>query len=149
MYHKVYRKAFILSTAQITMANRTNIWNINHNVRKECVICEKEFKAKFSHASRRKCCSVKCRHKWQSIRMTGKNNSNYGNLKENVGYFGLHMWVRKQLGKPSACLFCQTKENLQWANKSGDYKRDLTDWLPLCVKCHSKYDRGTLEALAG
>lgn len=36
----------------------------------------------------------------------------------NIGYRGIH----------------------HWANKSHKYKRELTDWISLCVKCHKKYD---------
>lgn len=37
------------------------------------------------------------------------------------------------------CLQCNTGK-FEWANKSGDYKRDLSDWLRLCISCHRKYD---------
>ena len=65
--------------------------------------------------------------------------------KENVGYSGLHMWVRKMLGKPDKCELCRNNKlrhrQYHWASKSRKYKRDLTDWLRLCVKCHKAYDR--------
>lgn len=61
-----------------------------------------------------------------------------------AGYVALHRWVRRYLGHPTRCDFCKlTSENhniIQWANKSRKYKRDLTDWIPLCAKCHRKYD---------
>ena len=39
------------------------------------------------------------------------------------------------------CKYCR-KENcrFEWANISGEYKRDLNDWMNLCVSCHKKYD---------
>ena len=54
----------------------------------------------------------------------------------------LHKWVERRLGKPMCCDFCK-KTNLgmyHWANKSGKYKKEITDWLRLCQKCHAEYD---------
>ena len=61
-----------------------------------------------------------------------------------VGYRALHYWIERQLGKPTKCEHC-SKDNLyskaiHWANKSGEYRRDITDWIRLCVSCHAKYD---------
>lgn len=60
----------------------------------------------------------------------------------NVRYSGLHMWVRSKLGTPSECKHCGTTEakRFEWANKSHEYKRDLTDWIRLCTSCHYHYD---------
>ncbi len=60
---------------------------------------------------------------------------------ENVGYDALHDWVRRHRGKATVCEYCSSTKSVQWANKSHSYKRDLTDWLSLCRKCHIKYDR--------
>jgi hypothetical protein len=57
-----------------------------------------------------------------------------------------HTWVVRRLGKPQHCEHCKTKEKrmYHWANISGKYKRDLTDWKRLCVPCHKRYDLGKL-----
>ena len=64
---------------------------------------------------------------------------------DKVGYVALHSWVRRKLGKPNKCEHCkQTVDNtynIQWANKSGKYLRDLKDWIRLCRLCHEAYDR--------
>jgi hypothetical protein len=60
---------------------------------------------------------------------------------ENVGYFSLHNWVGRHKGKAKICSCCGSVKNVQWANKSLEYKRDLEDWIELCYKCHRKYDR--------
>lgn len=67
---------------------------------------------------------------------------------DNVGYCQLHNWVKHELGKPMKCDFCgdETKSKYEWANKSGKYKRDVTDWLRLCKKCHNRYDNITTKA---
>jgi hypothetical protein len=69
-----------------------------------------------------------------------------GNIPHNfkggkVGYNALHSWVRRYKGKATCCEKCQSTSNVQWANKSWEYKRDLDDWLELCRKCHIEYDR--------
>jgi len=58
----------------------------------------------------------------------------------NVGYYALHNWIYRKLGKASKCINCGTFENVQWSNVSGKYKRDLEDWQELCRKHHQKYD---------
>lgn len=62
-----------------------------------------------------------------------------------VSYSGMHYWVSRKLGKPDACEHCPKKglkgRQIHWANKSHQYKRELSDWLRLCAKCHKAYDR--------
>ena len=61
-----------------------------------------------------------------------------------AGYSALHCWVKLWLGKPKTCEHCKTTGltgySIHWANKSGLYKRELSDWIRLCAKCHKKYD---------
>lgn len=63
---------------------------------------------------------------------------------DDVGLVSLHKWVYRKLGSPMICEFCgkqcMNNHQIHWANKSGEYKRDLKDWLRLCVSCHKKYD---------
>ncbi len=75
------------------MANRTNIWNINHNLIKKCTICGGEFRVKWSHAQRRKCCSRKCKDKLQSILLQGENNPKWkgGQFQKEEGYVMIRM----------------------------------------------------------
>lgn len=67
---------------------------------------------------------------------------------DEVGYRGLHHWIVKELGKADHCEFCGLDKipkrkirYFHWANKSHDYKRDLSDWIQLCYICHKKYDK--------
>lgn len=64
---------------------------------------------------------------------------------DDVGYGSLHEWVKRYLGTPTTCECCGmenlTKKKIHWANKSRKYKRDLDDWVRLCVSCHWKYDK--------
>lgn len=121
---------------------------------KECEVCNKVFyNARFDKRGHRigkytiilwqqaRFCSFSCRSK------IIKNH--LGKIKNNVGYSGLHKWVYRHLGAfPSQCDQCGAvgeKKNDRWtvqfANKSGLYKREKNDWLRLCVKCHRKHDK--------
>ena len=82
------------------------------------------------------------RHNSEAHKKTAKREDKHSNWKgDNVKYDGLHKWVPKHLGKPTRCEHCGTDgltgRNIHWANKSGEYKRDVSDWLRLCSKCHA------------
>lgn len=64
------------------------------------------------------------------------------------GYANLHTWVRNHLGKPVECWCCgsKSKQRYHWANVSGNYSKDLQDWVSLCVPCHYDFD-GRSEVL--
>ena len=132
---------------------------------KICLACQKKFKTWRNN----KFCSPKCY--WvMSSRMEnkgrfqkGKRYSRATEFKkghqsgekhkdwkgDKVGYTALHDWVRKHLGRPKKCVNCETTSNnshaIQWANKSQEYRRDLSDWLRLCASCHKRYDLGLLS----
>lgn len=73
--------------------------------------------------------------------LAGKDHPNWKN--DQVGYVALHEWVRKQLGESKLCGDCGTitAKRYEWANISGEYKRDITDWKRLCTSCHLKFDK--------
>lgn len=63
---------------------------------------------------------------------------------DQASYFSIHRWLYARKGHPDRCQDCgATKEEItiQWANISGQYKRDVDDYKPLCVPCHKRYDR--------
>jgi len=71
-------------------------------------------------------------------------NTDIANAKwkgNEVGYCSLHTWVKRKNGKADICEKCGSKNHVEWANKSHDYKREIEDWIKLCKKCHVKYDR--------
>lgn len=72
--------------------------------------------------------------------MVGEKNFNWKG--DNVGYFALHSWVKKNLGKARKCEKCGEIKNIHWANSSGKYLRNVFDWEKLCSKCHGKKDSG-------
>lgn len=73
-----------------------------------------------------------------NLKIRGVNNNFW--LGDDVGYSGLHRWIRKELGNPNKCTKCETKiaKRYVWANKSGLYKRDASDWVELCNSCNLK-----------
>ena len=61
---------------------------------------------------------------------------------EKVGYPGVHDWIKEHYGRPNICENCKTTtaKRFEWANISGKYKRDISDFKRLCTKCHRKFD---------
>ena len=55
-------------------------------------------------------------------------------------YTRLHLWVNKQMGKASYCSNDSSHKSsrFHWANISGEYKKDLSDWRQLCASCNIK-----------
>ena len=64
----------------------------------------------------------------------------------NASYVAKHMWIVKHYGKANKCeqKGCRYKspKRYEWANISGEYKRDRSDWVMLCPSCHRKIDMG-------
>lgn len=96
-------------------------------------LCQSQIKQ-----GRGKYCSNKCAN-------TGKNHHAW---KEKPSYIALHVWVGRKYGNPSHCARCgiegkrvirkdgRTRWTIQWANKSGEYRRNIDDFVGLCQKCH-------------
>lgn len=80
-----------------------------------------------------------------------RSDSNHPNwVGDKVGYNALHTWVHRKLGPAHKCDECGRTEIpkgkqrfFQWANLSGEYKRDVSDWKQMCCVCHRKYDKIT------
>lgn len=70
---------------------------------------------------------------------TGEDNSKWKG--DDVGYVGIHLWMRRKYGKATTCERegC-TRTYVHWANISGFYKRERDDWMQLCAKHHLEYD---------
>lgn len=75
--------------------------------------------------------------------LIGENNPRW--LGNDVGYSALHSWINRQLTKSGICKKCFRKRRTQWANKSHEYKRELSDWEELCSSCHRLYDLGKIN----
>jgi len=72
---------------------------------------------------------------------------------ENATYGTKHKMINRQYGNHKKCYECgiKGKKNkggkwtIQWANISGNYKRDIKDYKGLCTKCHSVFDGKTIS----
>lgn len=75
------------------------------------------------------------------VQFTGKKHWQWKGAR--AGYVPIHSWVVRQLGRPDKCEQCGKigyGHQMHWANLDHAYKRNLTDWVRLCAKCHMKYD---------
>ena len=63
---------------------------------------------------------------------------------QKAGYVSKHHWVRRHWGRAD---YCESKECkgistiFDWANITGEYKRERSDWKRLCRQCHMKFDK--------
>lgn len=126
-----------------------------------CEVCDKEFKVSTARHNRAvnnpkqftpKACSMACNRirlkgirrspdtQFTTQRVEGANNHNWKG--DEVGYSALHDWLRRILGTPKRCENCGTTRHskYEWANLSGKYKRDVSDWARLCKMCHVLID---------
>lgn len=78
--------------------------------------------------------------KYSRSNFRGINHFNWkGN---NPNYSAIHKWIVRNYGSATFCsndLF-HVSSNYDWANISGKYNRDLSDWKQLCRKCHVNLD---------
>lgn len=61
----------------------------------------------------------------------------------NANYSSKHMWIHNNIGSANKCenINClKTSRTYQWANISGKYLREFSDYKQLCVSCHKKMD---------
>lgn len=102
-------------------------------IKHTCSVCSKVFME--WAANKRMYCSIECRSK----------NANYKG--DAAGYDAIHSWIRRRLGTPRECAHCYdiSAKKYEWANISGTYSRDLSDWVRLCVLCHYVYDGKQLK----
>jgi hypothetical protein len=59
----------------------------------------------------------------------------------NLTYFQLHHWIRDRKPKPKYCTICNEEKELELANISGVYLKDISDYIYVCRSCHVVYDR--------
>lgn len=59
-----------------------------------------------------------------------------------ITYRALHYRIYSLFGKPNKCEYCnmENQKKYEWANISGMYTLQRSDWRRLCTKCHRKLD---------
>jgi len=135
---------------------------------KNCIKCGKSFKKQPYESKKywelKKYCSRNCSTLWTIGNIPwnkGKERSEFDNegnpnwKGDEVGYSGIHRWIKRHLGNPKQCTHCGLKGRykkiirlgkvknvwtIEWANVSRQYLRNFIDWIGLCHPCHVKYD---------
>ena len=110
---------------------------------KKCEECKKDIevlKAEINRGSGKFCSRICYYENLKKTRPRGENSWAWKGDK--VKKSALHNWVERELGKPQKCEHCctTTAKKYEWANKSQKYKREISDWMRLCTKCHWAYD---------
>lgn len=111
-----------------------------------CPECGKVFAD--AQSNRRVYCSKACSDKHTLIKGVSVANDRNCNWKgEEASYSAKHLWIKWRYGNPERCEFCGVEGRLSkghwtihWANISGKYLRDRSDYHGLCRKCHHHFD---------
>lgn len=61
---------------------------------------------------------------------------------DKAGYNAIHMWIRRHFVRTTYCEKCHATvvKRFEWANLSGEYRRDRDDWMNVCSVCHKAID---------
>lgn len=110
---------------------------------KKCKTCKKKFKEKWGKAN--KYCCQPCY--WDDMPNRKGPESSAWKSNDLLGYHGVHKWLKREHGKAFKCIFCRgSGSRFEWANISGQYLRNVNDWLQLCHKCHNRWDHNGPKA---
>jgi hypothetical protein len=58
-----------------------------------------------------------------------------------INYEKLHVFIRMHKHRTNICVRCHAVGNTQFANISGEYKKDINDYEELCIACHHREDK--------
>lgn len=103
-----------------------------------------EAKAKISASRKRRMLLDGCLNSTEArARMSDAKKKQLPNHYSSIpGYAAVHAWMYRTFGKPRLCEHCGKTDarKFEWANVSGQYVRDRSDWLRLCCSCHKKQE---------
>jgi len=77
----------------------------------------------------------------QKISEANSNEKHGGWKGNNVGYVGLHEWIRKNKPKPELCEICGKPGRLELSNITGKLLREVDNFQYVHKSCHKKYDK--------
>ncbi len=112
-------------------------WSVRSpKIKIKCQYCNNDF---MEYKNRKVYCNQKCRDSHYKIRRRGELSHKWkGDL---AGYSAVHKQLTVRFGKQKYCDVCwDSPRFIDWANLSTKYKRDRSDWLRLCRKCHKWLD---------
>lgn len=78
--------------------------------------------------------------KEQKKKLSDAKREYWNQFERSENYEAIHTHLRRNHKKPKYCWFCGKEGEIQWANLSGFYSRDIDDYRPLCRKCHMARD---------
>jgi hypothetical protein len=82
-----------------------------------------------------------------NFRQSNRGPENPGWKGDGVGYMGLHNWLHRHKKRTGVCDECGAEGKTDFANISGEYRRDLSDFRELCRPCHRTLDGQLDETL--
>ena len=138
---------FCSKSCQTINKNKSRVY-IKSFIEKVCPTCKKTFIVQDSVRFNRKIfCEPSCFRHTQESKDKNSGERQYNWKGDLVKYFGLHQRIRAVLPRNN-CEHCgivgEKNKNGKWsiecANRSGEYKTTIDDWVALCRKCHRKYD---------
>lgn len=87
-------------------------------------------------------CSRSCGQRWRERPDMRRYGPDHPSWRDDVGYYGMHIRVRKQRGKADHCSACGRSDDdvcYDWASLV-DKPESPDDFAPMCRPCHRKYD---------
>jgi DNA-directed RNA polymerase subunit RPC12/RpoP len=118
--------------------------NAGGSVEITCKTCGLKLFIRKSRKTENNYCSLECYYKAltgsKNYKTRGKRHWHWKG--DEATYSSIHDWIRKKKGKAGnyKCVHCG-KQARDWANIDHVYSRDLDDYIPLCRKCHIKFDK--------
>ena len=107
-----------------------------------CRHCSKDFSVFPYLRNTARFCSLGCRVRY--IGEMHRMENHFAWKGEKASYRAKHHWMNNNFGKPCTCEHCGNTNlsghQIHWANVSGEYKRERSDWKRLCSTCHGKFD---------
>lgn len=111
-------------------------WSIRATKYIKCGNCGKEIKTTASE--NKQYCNMECRNEAYKYKEAEECGAWKG---DNASYSAKHKWVCSKYEKSRTCDECGCDGKIEWANISGEYKRERDDWRNLCKACHFEYDK--------
>ena len=84
--------------------------------------------------------SCGCLHKEVARNLkTGRANPLWAG--DDPNYKTLHQWINRNKKKCGYCVLCKSRGYTGFANISHTYKRNVNDFVELCINCHNMWDK--------
>ena len=109
-----------------------------------CLECGLEFYIPKCYIDVKLYCSLKCSCKASKLKRLGDKNPAWKGNKGLYAYTNLHKHLRRIHGHALLCRNENCSGNSKvfgWANITGTYSTDISNFTELCKSCHTNFDR--------